>query len=353
MSLGRRSAGQRVARRHGHRHRADRSAARGRSQGLRVDRRSRRAAARRTAAGRRRPRRDSADGPRARRARSAQSRVCRRRPPHAPSQGTGVAARVDHRRRARAEQLSGSRASLQMERRTVPGEDAALRRRGRTRFLHGCATRIREFQAPARRRVGRAPIDLDAGTRAAARSCAARKARDAGADAACPSGPTPRFSAGAGIPSVLFGPGGAGLHSVEEYVNVEERVPRAGMCSRSWRDQVFEAGMVQAQGGLRTAALSNPLGAGSAGLSRASSRSEHEPDVGRPLAEATHEVRKPLPAERHVDAQRVALGDQRASAGRGGCRRASGTRTGPGDASFGARSSCASIIAGSCVAMAG
>ena len=28
--------------------------------------------------------------------------------------------------------------------------------------------------------------------------------------------------AGAGIPSVLFGPGGAGLHSHEEYVNVAD-----------------------------------------------------------------------------------------------------------------------------------
>ncbi len=28
--------------------------------------------------------------------------------------------------------------------------------------------------------------------------------------------------AGAGIPSVLFGPGGAGLHSIEEYVNLED-----------------------------------------------------------------------------------------------------------------------------------
>jgi acetylornithine deacetylase len=27
---------------------------------------------------------------------------------------------------------------------------------------------------------------------------------------------------GAGIPSVLFGPGGAGLHSTEEYVNVAD-----------------------------------------------------------------------------------------------------------------------------------
>jgi acetylornithine deacetylase len=26
----------------------------------------------------------------------------------------------------------------------------------------------------------------------------------------------------AGIPSILFGPGGAGLHSIEEYVNVED-----------------------------------------------------------------------------------------------------------------------------------
>jgi acetylornithine deacetylase len=26
----------------------------------------------------------------------------------------------------------------------------------------------------------------------------------------------------AGIPSVLFGPGGAGLHSIEEYVNVQD-----------------------------------------------------------------------------------------------------------------------------------
>ena len=27
---------------------------------------------------------------------------------------------------------------------------------------------------------------------------------------------------GAGIPSLLFGPGGAGLHSVEEYVNIAD-----------------------------------------------------------------------------------------------------------------------------------
>jgi acetylornithine deacetylase len=31
-----------------------------------------------------------------------------------------------------------------------------------------------------------------------------------------------RDSRGAGIPTVLFGPGGAGLHSIEEYVLIED-----------------------------------------------------------------------------------------------------------------------------------
>jgi acetylornithine deacetylase len=39
--------------------------------------------------------------------------------------------------------------------------------------------------------------------------------------------------AGAGIPSVLFGPGGAGLHSTSEYV----RIPELAAC----RDVLVEA----------------------------------------------------------------------------------------------------------------
>ena len=38
---------------------------------------------------------------------------------------------------------------------------------------------------------------------------------------------------------------------------------------------------------------------------------QHEPDVGRPLAEPPHEVREPLLAERHVDPHPVALGAER------------------------------------------
>src|SRR5215207_68756 len=37
---------------------------------------------------------------------------------------------------------------------------------------------------------------------------------------------------------------------------------------------------------------------------------QHERDVGGTLAEAAHEIGKPLPPERHVDAHAVALGDQ-------------------------------------------
>ena len=60
----------------------------------------------------------------------------------------------------------------------------------------------------------------------------------------------PPSSARAGIPSVLFGPGGAGLHSTEEYVNVDDvvRLPRrAGVagarpadCQLSMRLRAFE-----------------------------------------------------------------------------------------------------------------
>ena len=39
---------------------------------------------------------------------------------------------------------------------------------------------------------------------------------------------------GAGIPSVLFGPGGAGLHSTEEYVRVDD-VRRAATRWSRWR----------------------------------------------------------------------------------------------------------------------
>jgi acetylornithine deacetylase len=81
----------------------------------------------------------------------------------------------------------------------------------------------REFDAEARAGLSRSSYEI-----------AADHALPAALEtAAAAAGVTARFSGlsfwtdaailgGAGIPSVLFGPGGAGLHSTEEYVNVAD-----------------------------------------------------------------------------------------------------------------------------------
>ena len=45
----------------------------------------------------------------------------------------------------------------------------------------------------------------------------------------------PRCWATAGIPSVLFGPGGAGLHGIEEYVSVADVVACRDALVPRWR----------------------------------------------------------------------------------------------------------------------
>jgi acetylornithine deacetylase len=113
--------------------------------------------------------------------------------------------------------------TLQMERRTVSGENAdsvqrevddilARLRRDDTEFH---ATGVVQAYRPAYR------LDVDhvlPATIARALSAAGLSGQPTGmsfwTDAA--------ILAGAGIPSVLFGPGGAGLHSIEEYVNVAD-----------------------------------------------------------------------------------------------------------------------------------
>jgi acetylornithine deacetylase len=49
--------------------------------------------------------------------------------------------------------------------------------------------------------------------------------------------------AGAGIPTVLFGPGGAGLHGVEEYVRVDDVL--------TCRDALAELAMTIEEDGFR------------------------------------------------------------------------------------------------------
>ena len=115
------------------------------------------------------------------------------------------------------------RCALQLERRTLPGEpsDAALIEL--EQILEALRVEDPEFEGAARATFGRDAYEIDAGHRlpallADAAASTGRSTRRVGmtfwTDAA--------ILGAAGIPSVLFGPGGAGLHSAEEYVRIEE-----------------------------------------------------------------------------------------------------------------------------------
>jgi acetylornithine deacetylase len=115
------------------------------------------------------------------------------------------------------------RCALQMERRTVSGEDAASVEREVEYVLARLRHDDPEFHAQAAVTAYRSAYRLDASHRlpagiGAALSRAGQSPEPTGmsfwTDAA--------ILAGAGIPSVLFGPGGAGLHSTVEYVNVAD-----------------------------------------------------------------------------------------------------------------------------------
>jgi acetylornithine deacetylase len=115
------------------------------------------------------------------------------------------------------------RCTLQIERRTLPGEadDIALQEaRDILDVLRGYDP---EFEGDAVMTFGRKPYEIDR----------SHPLPSLLAAAAAPAGHTPRqlgmsfwtdaaILGAAGIPSVLFGPGGAGLHSTEEYVRLRD-----------------------------------------------------------------------------------------------------------------------------------
>jgi len=115
------------------------------------------------------------------------------------------------------------RCVLQFERRTVSGEsdDIILGE------VEAILTKLRmadtAFRADARLVTSRPPYRLDA---EAPLPAALARSLEAHGLSSAPGGMSfwtdAAILAGAGIPSVLFGPGGAGLHSVEEYVNVAD-----------------------------------------------------------------------------------------------------------------------------------
>jgi acetylornithine deacetylase len=115
------------------------------------------------------------------------------------------------------------RCVLQVERRTLPGEAEMAALEEARAILDALRDEDSQFEASASPVFGRSPYEIDPGHRLP----------DLLRAAATEVGHTPQrvgmtfwtdaaILGGAGIPSVLFGPGGAGLHSVEEYVRVRE-----------------------------------------------------------------------------------------------------------------------------------
>ena len=115
------------------------------------------------------------------------------------------------------------RAWLEFERRTLPGETATVAVDEVMAILEMLRHADQEFDADAKAVFGRDAYQIDPSSPLPA----------ALVRAATAVGVSPRLTGmtfwtdaailgGAGIPSVLFGPGGAGLHSTEEYVIVED-----------------------------------------------------------------------------------------------------------------------------------
>jgi len=151
----------------------------------------------------------------------ALDRDLQQRPPH-PRLGTGSlhASLV-----AGGQELSSypERASLTLERRTLPSEPESIGLAEVQAIIESLAADDATFRAAARSRFSRPAYEVPANHQLPGQV----------ADALRRVGATPAIVGAsfwtdaavlghAGTPSVLFGPGGAGLHSVEEYVNVAD-----------------------------------------------------------------------------------------------------------------------------------
>ncbi len=111
-----------------------------------------------------------------------------------------------------------------LERRTLPGETGERVERELGELLDRCRAADPELEAEQRTLLVRDPFEIDAGAELvgvvsrAAEAVTGAPPRIAGAsywaDAA--------FVAGAGIPTVLFGPGGEGAHAAEEWVSLAD-----------------------------------------------------------------------------------------------------------------------------------
>jgi acetylornithine deacetylase len=143
------------------------------------------------------------------------------RPPH-PLVGTG-SLHASFIQGGRELSSYPDRATLQMERRTLPSEPESIAFAEVQTILDALSRDDRTFRATATAMFSRPGYEVPTGhpivqALADAFERVSGPPRIAGAsfwtDAA--------VLGHAGIPSILFGPGGAGLHSIEEYVNIDD-----------------------------------------------------------------------------------------------------------------------------------
>ena len=113
---------------------------------------------------------------------------------------------------------------LGLERRTLPGETAEDVEREVAALLDRCRAADPELEAEQRTLLVREPfeIDQDAELVGLVRAAAGAQLRTAPRVGGASYWADAAFIAAAGIPTVMFGPGGEGAHAVEEWVSVAD-----------------------------------------------------------------------------------------------------------------------------------
>jgi acetylornithine deacetylase len=115
------------------------------------------------------------------------------------------------------------RCFLQIERRTIPGEAADRPLREVESLLAALKRQDGEFEGYARSSFSRAPFEIASEAELPqALAAACDRARRPSPFVGMSFWTDAQLLSGAGIPSVVFGPGGAGLHSLEEYVRIDD-----------------------------------------------------------------------------------------------------------------------------------
>jgi acetylornithine deacetylase len=116
------------------------------------------------------------------------------------------------------------RCTIGIERRTLPGEGTAEVERELARLLAGCRDADSVLEASARTLLVREPLETadDEPVVAALREAAAEVLGSRPPLSGASYWADSAFIAGAGIPTALFGPGGAGAHAAEEWVSIRD-----------------------------------------------------------------------------------------------------------------------------------